>query len=327
MNLEEVRWGIIGCGDVTEKKSGPALRQVEGSRVALVMRRDAEKAADYALRHFVPRWTTDADALIHDPEVNAVYVATPPGSHAEYAIKALQAGKPVYIEKPMATTAEECESILRVARQAGLPVFVAFYRRALPHFEAIRALLAEGALGTVLSVRLHLVTSGPPADPAAPGAWRWNPALAGGGLLWDLGSHQLDLMDWWFGPIAKVRGLSARRLGLAVEDAAAAALEFESGLTLSAHWCFAAQPQARQDVIEIFGTHGSIRATTFGPGNFALTRAGQKEIREFKLPDSIQHPLIEQIVGELRGLPGIQSPSTGTTAARTNRVIEEIALG
>lgn len=327
MSLSEVRWGIIGCGDVTEKKSGPALRNVEGSRVSMVMRRDGEKAADYAKRHGIACWTTDADALIADPEVNAVYVATPPNTHTDYALRALQAGKPVYIEKPMATTSEECEAVVRAARQAGVPVFVAFYRRALPHFEAIRAMLEAGELGTILSVRLHLVTDGPPADPFAPGAWRWDPAIGGGGLLWDLGSHQLDLMDWWFGPIVKVRGIAQRRLGLEVEDAAAAALEFESGLTLSAHWCFAAQPHAKQDVIEIFGTKGTIRTSTFGPGQFAHSHGTAKEVRDFKMPASIQQPLIEQMVGELRGLPGVTCCSTGATAARTNRVIEQIAMG
>ena len=82
-----IRWGIIGCGDVTEVKSGPGLQKADGSQLVAVMRRDAEKARDYAKRHNVPRAYGDAQELIDDPEVDAVYVATPPGSHAEYAIR------------------------------------------------------------------------------------------------------------------------------------------------------------------------------------------------------------------------------------------------
>src|SRR5699024_4274467 len=147
--METVRWGIVGVGDVTETKSGPGLQQAEGSALVAVMRRDGAKAADYARRHGVPRWYDDADALIADPEVDAVYVATPPDSHADYAVRALRAGKPVYVEKPMARTATECEEILSASRRAGLPVFVAYYRRAMPRFATVKELLEGGAIGQV----------------------------------------------------------------------------------------------------------------------------------------------------------------------------------
>ena len=124
-----INWGIIGCGKVTELKSGPAFSKVEGSRLVAVMRRNAALAEDYAKRHNVPRFYSNADDLINDGEVNAVYVATPPGSHKEYAIKALKAGKPVYIEKPMALNYGECLAINEAGRKYNLPVFVAYYRR------------------------------------------------------------------------------------------------------------------------------------------------------------------------------------------------------
>ena len=99
--MEKIKWGIIGCGDVTEVKSGPAFNKVKNSGLVAVMRRDAEKAEDYARRHTVPKWYSDANKLIHDPEVNAIYIATPPSSHEEYTMAAFDAGKPVYVEKPM----------------------------------------------------------------------------------------------------------------------------------------------------------------------------------------------------------------------------------
>lgn len=328
--LTEVRWGIIGCGDVTERKSGPALQNVEGSSIEMVMRRDPDKAADYAKRHGIARWNALADELIADPRVNAVYIATPPSTHAEYALRALRAGKPVYMEKPMATSHRECQEVVALGQEMGLPVFVAYYRRMLPHFEAIRAELEAGRIGAVLSVRLQLATAPPPEDLTTPGSWRWDPAIAGGGLLWDLASHQLDLMDWWFGPATEVRGMRSVRLGLGVEDSAVAALRMASGVLLSAHWCFAASPASRCDVIEVTGTSGQIRTSCFGPGKYTIwapgveAAAGQEV--HFQMPTSIQEPLIHQIVGELRGTPGVKSPSTGVSAARTNYVLEQLSL-
>src|SRR6187551_1308715 len=99
--MEKINWGIIGCGDVSEVKSGPAFNKVNNSSLVAVMRRDGAKAKDYAHRHQVPKWYDDASLLINDPDVNAIYIATPPSSHEEYTIAAIDAGKPVYVEKPM----------------------------------------------------------------------------------------------------------------------------------------------------------------------------------------------------------------------------------
>ena len=130
--LEKVKWGFIGCGEVTEKKSGPAFSMIRNSEVVAVMSRKAEKAESYAQRHHIPRWYTDAQLLIGDEDVNAIYIATPPSSHATFAIMAMKAGKPVYIEKPMAASYEDCARINRISKETGVPCFVAYYRRYLP---------------------------------------------------------------------------------------------------------------------------------------------------------------------------------------------------
>jgi predicted dehydrogenase len=142
-----INWGIIGCGDVTEVKSGPAFNKVEGSRLVAVMRRNASLAEDYARRHKVPKFYSDASELIHDREVDAVYVATPPDTHAVYGIAAIEAGKPVYIEKPMALNYEECLRINEAAEKHKVPVFVAYYRRTLPGFLKVKGLIDNGAIG------------------------------------------------------------------------------------------------------------------------------------------------------------------------------------
>ena len=115
MNIN-IKWGFIGCGVVTQKKSGPAFSMIRNSEVVAVMSRRAEKAESYARRNHIPRWYTDAQLLIGDEDVNAVYIATPPSSHATFAIMAMKAGKPVYIEKPMAATYEDCARINRISR-------------------------------------------------------------------------------------------------------------------------------------------------------------------------------------------------------------------
>lgn len=150
-----IRWGFIGCGIVTEQKSGPAFGKVEDSEVVAVMRRDAAKAQDYAERHGIGRWYSDAQQLIDDPAVNAIYVATPPSTHAQYAIAAMRAGKPVYVEKPMAASYDECAEMIRVSEETGVPCFVAYYRRTLPYFQRVKQLIDDGMLGDISTVQIR----------------------------------------------------------------------------------------------------------------------------------------------------------------------------
>ena len=188
---DQVRWGIIGCGDVTEVKSGPGLQKAEGSSLVAVMRRDADRAADYAARHGVARSYSKAEDLISDPEVNAVYVATPPSSHCDLALKVADAGKPCLVEKPMALNYAECQWMVEAFSRKKLPLFVAYYRRALPRFLKVKALLA-GAIGKLTSV--HIVQFGRLGRGSITKGWRYDPALSGGGLFFDVGSHGLELL-------------------------------------------------------------------------------------------------------------------------------------
>jgi predicted dehydrogenase len=320
-NTTTVSWGIIGCGDVCEIKSGPALYKAEGSRLAAVMRRDGAKAQDYARRHNVARWYDDADALIADPQVNAVYVATPPGSHEELACKVARAGKPCYVEKPMARNHAECVRMVDAFRAANVPLFVAYYRRRLPRFVKAKQLIDDGRLGTVTAVvyrhnRLFRPSQGP--------EWRLDPAHSGGGLLLDLGSHALDLMEYLLGPLSDVKGSAARFSEGKVEDTVAMSFRTECGALGSATWNFAAA--GKTDTIEIDGTMGRLTMTCFGdvPLRFE-TPDGSAEEFDLLNPPHIQQPLVQSIVDELRGKD--KCPSTGDTAARTSRVMDEVLTG
>jgi predicted dehydrogenase len=287
------------------------------------MRRDGAKAADYARRHDVPRWYDDADALIADPEVDAVYIATPPDSHRDYTLRVAAAGKPVYVEKPMARTAAECEEMIAGCERAGVPLFVAYYRRAMPRFTAVRDLLAEGAIGAPRTVRVHLQQ---PAARVEPGAepWRLRPEVSGGGLFVDLGSHTLDVLDLLLGPVTGVSGFAANQGGHhGAEDVVAGAFTFASGVHGVGLWSFDAHE--RRDEVEIVGTEGTLRFSSFGTEPLRLTTAdGTREIPA-PYPATVQLPLIQTVVDALRGRG--ECPSTGASALRTAHVIDALLAG
>jgi len=197
--MDTIRWGIIGCGEVTETKSGPALQRADGSALVAVMRRDGELAANYARRHQVDRWYDNAEALINDPGVDAVYIATPPSSHKDYTLAVVAAGKPVYVEKPMALNHAECRAMIAACEKKNVPLFVAYYRRALPRFLKVKSLLDNGAIG---QVRFALVTFyRKPSDGDLNGVknWRVDPRIAGGGYFYDLSSHSNEWLPYLLG--------------------------------------------------------------------------------------------------------------------------------
>ncbi|WP_020530840.1 Gfo/Idh/MocA family protein [Flexithrix dorotheae] len=325
MSEKKINWGIIGCGDVCEVKSGPAFNKVPDSKLVAVMRRNAEKAADYAKRHGVPKSYSDADKLINDSEVNAIYIATPPGSHKEYTLKAAKAGKPIYVEKPMAVNHQECEDMVAACEAAGVPLFVAYYRRCLPYFSKVKSILDSGEIGKVRMVNIKLYQAPKPADLENDSEnWRVDPALAGGGYFYDLASHQFDFLDYFFGPIASVAGQQANFGGYyKVEDTVTAQFQFENGIIGTGNWCFVTSPEEEIDVVEIIGEKGGIHFSSFNLDiPVTLLKNGKKETYDHPKPAHVHQPLIEKVVEELTGKG--KSPSTGVSGARTNWVLEKI---
>ncbi len=387
-----IHWGILGCGDVTEVKSGPGFQKSEGSRLVAVMRRNAELAQDYARRHAVPKWYSDAEALIRDPEVDAVYIATPPGSHLEYALRVAAAGKPAHVEKPMARNITECDQMVEAFARARLPLFVAYYRRAQPRFLRAKELI-ETMLGRVTAIRYqftdprHITTDPARAlaeaiRPAAPtnvvvdeknhrihfqvaakdiaavigpggekarqlsrqlgymldiqrateqapanhsaGAlpWRLEAENAGGGFFLDLGSHTLDLLDFFFGPLEDVAGHAANLASpYAVEDTLAMNFRTTAGVPGTAAWNFAGA--AREDFFQITGTNGRLTFSTFGQEPLRLELAGgATQEFPFTPPPHVAQPLVQAVVNDLRGLGPCSS--TGESARRTTRVMDRV---
>jgi predicted dehydrogenase len=316
--VDRVRWGIIGVGDVTERKSGPGFQQAERSELIAVMRRKGELAADYARRHNVPRWYDDADELINDPEVDAVYVATPPDSHREYVVRTAQAGKSVYVEKPMARTALECEDMISACEKAGVGLFVAYYRRALPRFATVKEVLDRGTIGQLRSVSIRNERPGQVDDGGRAG-WRVDPELSGGGHFVDLGSHILDLLDWLLGPVTHAAGVATNRGGrYRAEDLVTGVFSFDSGVEGVGVWNY--DSYQHKDQIEIMGTAGALRFSCFADEPLRLLTTRGKDRIEAPYPEIVQLPLIQAVVNALTGHG--TSPSTGYSAMRTARVID-----
>jgi len=327
--VKTIRWGIVGCGDVTEVKSGPGLEKARHSALVAVMRRNGELAKDYAQRHGVPAWYDDAEALIHDRQVDAVYVATPPSSHKDYTIMAAQAGKPVYVEKPMALNYAECVAMIEACETASsegpIPFFVAYYRRSLDRFLKIKELLDSGTIGEVRFVAITFyqpVRLGELKAEALP--WRVQPDIAGGGLFVDLASHQLDFLDYILGPIRSVHGFAANQADhYPAEDIVSGSFVFESGVQGMGTWCFSAFNEL--DRTEIVGSKGQIAYATFDDTPITLATASGTEEFTIGYPEHIQQPLIQSVVDALNGEG--TCPSTGQSAARTSWVMDQMLAG
>jgi predicted dehydrogenase len=325
--MKLISWGILGAGDVCEVKSSPAFNKMEGSVLTAVMRRSAALAKDFALRHGVPKWYSDADTLINDPDINAIYIATPPHVHSYYAKKAAEAGKIIYVEKPMANSYAECLEMIDVCTKNKVPLFIAYYRRALPNFIAVKKYLDDGTIGNVrfVEIKVHKSLKNDLAySRNNTENWRTDPGISGGGYFNDLACHQLDIMDWLFGPIKSAKGIAINQAGLyKADDLVLGQFQFESGIAGQGSWCFTTSENAESEMTTIYGSKGTLRFPFFGDHSVILHLDGrQPEKQVFDIPQHIQLPLIQSIVDELRGIG--TCPSTGITAARTNKIMEMI---
>lgn len=319
--MKKIHWGIIGCGDVTEVKSGPGFQLAEHSELVAVMRRNGALAKDYAQRHKVPKWYDKAQSLIDDPDVNAVYIATPPESHLEYVKAVVKAGKPVYVEKPMTRSYAEAKEMVAVCRKADVPLFIAHYRRGLPRFIKIKELIIQGEIGTPQFVNIVFHKPATVADLASEDNWRVQPEIAGCGYFCDLAPHMLDIIQFFFGNIHEASGQHAN-LGkiYSAEDTVSGYFVFKNGAHGTGLWNFNSATDL--DRTEIMGTKGKLSFSVFG--NDPIEHENNTGIKTFPIenPRHIQQPLIQTIVNQL--LSKGTCPSTGETALPTSWVMDRL---
>jgi predicted dehydrogenase len=316
-----IRWGIIGCGNVTEVKSGPAYQKTEGFTIEAVMRRDAAKAADYAKRHGIAKHYSNADDLINDPEIDAIYIATPPDTHKYYGLKVAASGKPCCIEKPLAPNYQDCLAITEAFEQKNIPLFVAYYRRSLPRFQQVKTWIDTNQIGEVRHIRWHLSKPTSNQDLSGDHNWRTDATIATGGYFDDLASHGLDLFIYLLGNIKDVNGISTNQQGLySAKDAVSASWLHESGITGTGSWNFGSS--MREDKVEIYGSKGKITFSVFENDPLILTNNMEQKILNIEHPENIQLYHAQLIREHLLG--NTTHPSTGITGAHTNWVMDKI---
>jgi len=319
-----IRWGMIGCGSVTEVKSGPAFNKVADSSLRVVMRRDAAKVKDYATRHQVPHYCTDVNELINHPEVDAIYIATPPQFHEAYAIAAMEAKKPVYIEKPMALDVEACLRIDDFSKKSGIKVVIAHYRRALPLFMQVKKLLDQNIVGKIHSVYINMQKSAG-GNLNLKENWRLDPKIAGGGYFYDLAPHQLDLVFYFFGKAISYEGKASNQAGLyEAEDTVTGNMLMENGVHFKGDWCFCAAEGKEIDLFEIIGEQGKISFPVFG-NDITVEKEGKIEVIHFDPPMHNQQNLIHQVVQHFLGQG--ENPCSAADAIQSMRVMQAFVYG
>jgi predicted dehydrogenase len=319
--MAEVRWGLIGCGDIAGRRVAAALRSAPGSRLVAVSRRRAE-LADEAARLFQARrgyasWTD----LLRDGEVDAVYVATPVYLHAEMAIAAAETGKHVLCEKPMALDVHECDRMIEAAERTRVKLGVAYYRRFYPILARVKELVAAGVLGEVVAARADVFE---PFDPGPdhPRRWLLEKGKAGGGPMFDFGCHRLEVLLSLFGPVTEVLGVLANTaLAREVEDTAVAVMRFASGPVATVTVSHAAG-EAR-DTFEVIGRKGCIRIPKLNGPELRLVSGGVETVEQHPPAENLHLPLVEQFV---RAVLRDEPPAVdGFVGREVNRLLAEIA--
>lgn len=316
-----IRWGMIGCGDVTEHKSARAYQQTEHFELLAVSARTPGKAQDYAKRHGVPRWYTDADAMINDPHVDAVYIATPPDSHLELALKVAKANKVCCIEKPMAVNFAQSQQIHDAFLARQLPLFIAYYRRSLPGFIAVKQSLEANEIGSIRHVQWHYNRPPSALDLSEKYNWRTDKTIAPGGYFDDLASHGIDIITFLAGNIAQAKGLCSNQQGLySAYDGITATAGFESGATASMSWNFGSYEY--QDSLIVHGSHGTAKLSVFSDKHATITNESGITTIAMPKPTPIQSHFVADLSNHL--LNKVSHPSQGNSALHTSWVMDEI---
>ncbi len=321
LNNAMIRWGIIGCGNVTEVKSGPAYQQTTGFQLTAVMRRNKALAQDYAQRHNVAHYFDDASEVIDNPNIDAVYIATPPDTHKLYGLMVAAAGKPCCIEKPLAPSYEDSLAISQAFEQAKQPLFVAYYRRSLPRFTKVKALLDSKAIGDIRHINWQLTKPASAADLSKNYQWRTDKNIALGGYFDDLASHGLDLFAYLLGDYQLVQGIATNQQQLySAFDAISACWQHTNGISGTGSWNFGCS--GRKDSVTIYGSEGELSFSVFEEAAITLTSAGHSENIFIENPEHIQRFHVDNIRAHLAG--EITHPSTGKTALHTSWMMEQI---
>ncbi len=273
------KWGVIGCGGIADRRTIPeGFVPSEQSQLVAVQDADASRAEAVRGRYGVPRAFTEATALLEDPEVEAVYIASPTNFHHAHVLAAARAGKHVLCEKPLALNVAEAEEMVAACREADVKLGVNFMMRFHGCHEYLRQVVASGAMGRPVLGKAELTCWYPPI----PGAFRQDPSTGGGGALIDMGNHCIDLLEFILDQrVARVSCFTGNLVqGYASEDTAAVLLEFGGGAVGLVNALFNVPDAAAKNLLGLYGSGGG--AWAFGTigqdsaGEVHVTLEGQE---------------------------------------------------
>ena len=320
MGNRTVNWAIVGTGDIVRKRVGPGILSQPDSHLRACVTRNPEAKTE-VLDQLRPDCVYgDMQRMLADPDVHAVYLATPTFLHAPHAVAALRAGKDVIVEKPMALNAKEATDMCQTAQETGRRLAVAYYRRFWPRFQFVKDMLNQGKLGEVTLVRMFLHYWYDPA-PDAPGAWRVRPQLSGGGVLSDVGSHRLDLLAWWLGaPKQLAAHVTTHLHSYEGEDSAGILMELDNGALVSGSFQWNSKTWA--DEIHIVGTAAKVALTPCDGEEVAITRGRETEIMTMAKPENAHYPLIDDFA---RSIVEARAPRfQGADGMRATQIMDAV---
>lgn len=298
--MKKVNWGFIGCGKVVQKKSGAAFNNVPNSRVYAIRRRNYEDALKSAKMFHADKAFQSIDELLKS-DIDAVYIATPPGLHYEQAMACCRACKPVYLEKPFARNYTEAYKITQAFKEAGIPLYVGHYRREQLRFKFIKKQIDLGRIGKIFSVdfQLNRIFS----DYEKTNTWLYNPILSGGGKFYDIAPHALDIIAFLFGNLVDVEGYAINNgTACPLEDTVVMAFKTEKNILGTANFNLIANEKADRMIVK--GTNGIMQFSIHGKSDVIIENSdtGESEIYNFSEPECVEQAMIDSVVKDILGI-------------------------
>lgn len=320
--MKNIKWAMIGCGAVTEKKSGPGLYKSKNSELLGVYDENISRAKDYAKRHNISKVYENVDEIMNDKNVDAVYLPVPPKYHKDYTILCLKNSKIPYVEKPLALTFEEGKEILDLSSKTKIPVYVAYYRRAMEKYLFIKEIIDSGKLGKISTIQLWQFMKVELEDKNKENLhWRLIPEITLGGKFVDMATHVIDITQFFFGDIVEVQGFASNNGGFyEVEDTVTATFKYKNGIVGTGNWNYVSSYDDEKMIIT--GDKGVLKTTGLFNGAVEMEISEERTVYSFEEPEHVAQPYIQEIVNEMLGIG--KSNANIKSALNNLKVVDKI---
>jgi predicted dehydrogenase len=318
--MAEIKWGLIGCGDISKKRVAPGLRDSKNSLLVSINRSDYSKAMSFAKEFGAKKWIKNWKDLITDSDINAVYIATPVYLHAEQTIAAAEAGKHILCEKTMAMNKQEADKMIDACKSNNVKLGIAYYRNLYPAVNRIKEIIKSVEIGKIVHIQSNNFENFN-CLPDEPRYWLLEKAKSGGGPMMDMGCHRIEVFTNIAGSIKEVNSFNDNIVfKREVEDSSITHFKFENGATgiiTSSH--AAKEPK---DTLDIYGSQGSIHVPVLNEGT--ITIVSSKGTRTEKYPNqvNVHQPLIEDFIQAV--LEGREPAVTGETGREITKILDRI---